>query len=390
MNRLFYYVVFFVFIISPFGLSSSDNPNNAVICKITVNNNLFTFIKSLKKVDVISQDNKNVFHSESKDEYEVILNVGYSTNLESFYAFKNQLDNNTQTSRLLLETEMNEYEIITNSETSFYSPVLIDHNSTYILFVTENFSIVVYDFQTEKIIKQVNSNVPIIKLKKSNTENSVGIEFLVFHEGTYIKQYIKIDSLLYNTNIKIPNLNFVKNIEKPATSQLTSLFSPLSLSYSDFLCFGDSITYGYINKKPAQTLGYVPRLDKMINENLYTANIINEGHPGTQTHEVVGIFDDIIKKYNAKCLLFHYGTNDAIHMETPISSIIFNIRYMIEKSINYGMYPIISTLIPRNGWTGEGILRIRAVQINNRIKTLSDSLQTPIIDFWDIFSSYPA
>jgi len=358
--------------------------------EITVNKQVFTYTKSINNVNVISSDKRIVFHSESTSDYEIILNVGYSTNLKSFYVFKHQLDVNTKKNSLLLETESNKYLIAANFDTAFYSPILVDTNSLYILFITENFTLSIFDFQIGKIIKQICSNVPIFKLQKIKIKNKFKIEYSTFNQNKYVTKNIELENLLYTDNLKI--LSQEKNIENEETLFIKKLKSRailLSLNYKKFLCFGDSITYGYINKEPAQELGYVPRLYKMITDNLYDAYLINEGYPGTLTHEAVDIFDNVIKNHNAKYLLFHYGTNDAIHTEIPVSNVIYNIKYMVEASVRYGMYPIISTLIPRNGWTGIGILRNRAMQINEGIRELSESLQIPIIDFWDLFSLFP-
>ncbi len=388
MKRFIFSLIFFLLLTSILMLEE-NSLKNTIVGKIKINKDVFTYIQSLKKVDVISSNNKIVFHSESKSDYEAILNTGYSTNLGSFYAFKLQLDINTKKNNLILETKTAEYIIKTNSETSFYTPILIDYSSTYILFLTEDFSIVVLDFQTGELIKKVSSDVPIFKLEKLKTEKGVEIKFLAFSQGIYKAKYIDFESFLYDYTTDISKLKYKKSKREPLIRDTPLPTYPHSLSYNDFLCFGDSITYGYINKQPAQSLGYVPRLDIMINENLYSANTINEGYPGTQTYEAVEFFDPILKKHNAKYLLFHYGTNDAIHTEVPISSVLFNIRYMIKSSLDYGMYPIISTLIPRNGWTGVGILRSRAIQINDGIKDIAESLQIPVIDFWNLFSLFP-
>ena len=388
--RKFYILLLMIFLFSTnFLLSVVIDSTNTIRGKIIINNKQFTYIQSLFKIDVYSENNTNVFHSESNDSYENILHFGYSSRLESFYTFKQQLDNKSNIFKLILETKETQYIVVEKSISSFYTPILIDYVNPYICFITENHSIVIVNLNSGKIIKTINFTLPILKLEKLKTKDDIQIKFLAFSNGTYKTRYIGFESIVNSVNPKISVIDNLKTAETPFFQKTPIIIKPLSLNYKKFLCFGDSITYGYINKEPAQELGYVPRLYKMITDNLYDAYLINEGYPGTLTHEAVDIFDNVIKNHNAKYLLFHYGTNDAIHTEIPVSNVIYNIKYMVEASVRYGMYPIISTLIPRNGWTGIGILRNRAMQINEGIRELSESLQIPIIDFWDLFSLFP-
>jgi hypothetical protein len=87
--------------------------------------------------------------------------------------------------------------------------------------------------------------------------------------------------------------------------------------------------------------------------------------------------------------LFHLGTNDVINYDLPTSTVIANIRFIIDTVLRYNMQPVLTTLIPRYGGTREDLKRYRGEIISDGITEISSSLNLPIIDLWNIFLNYP-
>ena len=170
-----------------------------------------------------------------------------------------------------------------------------------------------------------------------------------------------------------------------------SVDAEIALDYKKCVGFGDSITYGLIDKKEAPELGYIPRLQLLLQEWLYDgAEVINEGEPGTVTEEALERIEPVILAHQGKYLLFHYGTNDVIHPESiPTSVTIFNIETMIRKALEYNVQPILTTLIPRSGGKQEELNRQRGLVISEGIKEIAAAFDIPLIDFWTQFLYYP-
>jgi lysophospholipase L1-like esterase len=125
--------------------------------------------------------------------------------------------------------------------------------------------------------------------------------------------------------------------------------------------------------------------------NVYESEVINEGRPATKTTDAILVFDDVIELHNAKYLLFHYGTNDAIRLQIPVSLTLFNITEMMTRAKKYSMLPVLSTLVPRDPAHrfGVGVFKNRAVRISDGIKDIGLALNIPVIDFYTIFSEMP-
>lgn len=123
--------------------------------------------------------------------------------------------------------------------------------------------------------------------------------------------------------------------------------------YHDYTGYGDSITWGTVNKGDS----YIPLLDAMLEKaypgNLYT--IWNAGYPGARTyhllngdpyvHHCPGI-DSILARYPSTMILLMAGTNDIADGD-DYADIRWNLGEMIDRSRAQGVEPILATIIPR-------------------------------------------
>jgi len=352
-----------------------------------VDDQLYRFEKSFDFLNIYDSQNHLVFSSSCQDDDSVILNFGFSQVFHSFFVFKERIDFNPVNYELSLEFENFSLPVILHSETAFYTPLLVEtRGASYVIYISEDFSICVYDLQLKEVLHKVKSETPVIKLVASKLDNRDIVEFYQFAAGKYRKHFFYIDDI--GTN----RINFFPyGYEKDEKKEAGPIQNKILLDYKKFIGFGDSITYGTINKEEAPELGYIPRLQPLLDEQLYKgAEVINEGIPGSQTWEGVERIEPVILTHQGKYLLFHYGTNDVVHLEMPTSAIVFNIKYMIDKALEYHVQPVLTTLIPRNGGAKEDLHRERGLAVSQGIKDLAQSLDIPLIDLWNIFLYYPA
>lgn len=159
-----------------------------------------------------------------------------------------------------------------------------------------------------------------------------------------------------------------------------------------FIAFGDSITYGWMYYKPALDEGYVPRLEVLLKEIFNEPCILNLGVPGEPTWDAVGRAAAAVSSDLALYFLLMEGTNDVMAVEYSMSSSAFNLRQIIKKCLEYGRFPLISTIIPRSGgnWNRwNGFFRKRIFRLNNRIRQISQRFGLILVDNFDTFFSHP-
>ncbi len=359
--------------------------------EIQVVDQLYRFEKNIDFVNIYNSQNRLVFSSSCEDDNMIILNFGFSQVFHSFFVFKEKIDFQPVNYELSLEFENFTIPVIPHSETAFYTPILVEKSDIiYVIYISEDFSIHVYDLHRKELLHQVKSGTPVIKLAVSKIGNRDIVEFYRFVEGKYRKHFFYID------DIETSQIDFFPYQDSHQGTRTQSnpkepIKSEILLDYKKFIGFGDSITYGTINRQETPELGYIPRLQPLLDEGLYKgAKVINEGAPGTQTWEAVARIEPVILTHRGKYLLFHYGTNDVTQLDIPTSAVIFNIRYMIDKALEYHVQPVLTTLIPRNGGPREALHLERGLAVSQGIEDLAQSLDIPVIDLWDIFLYYPA
>ncbi len=269
-----------------------------------------------------------------------------------------------------------------------YSAVIFHFNGKYYLsYLTDDFSIVLIGLE-DGFRKEIKIKKPIYGLHADEKGEKLCLN--VFLKKRYIKKCINYNELLEGKNLFLKKVYLEKfDFEDIFNKKQIEPPSDMKLDYSQYICVGDSITYGYINKQPAPELGYVPRLQELFDSWIKGLTAINEGIPAAKTYTIIEVLDDILFRDNGKTILLHIGTNDIIHLDIPVETTLFNFNYIVDTMLNGERLPITSTLIPRNGWFGGGIFKKRALEVCDGIRETAEKNSLPMIDFWEIFSNYP-
>ena len=363
--------------------------------------NMYSYEKhnlNLKKTKVIEIDNSNyIFEFDyssacvkfkgnvifkdyaEKDEY--IVDLGYSQLERKFYTLKIRYYNDIYNVILNLD---NKRIVSENIYYMIYSPKMIEYDKrNYILFLNQYNQLEIRDLSL-KLIKRLSFNTVMNEFKVIKENNVLYIKFKSYYKRRINKLKIRFKDLLMNEN---PDFDVL--FDKKEISPIMKRYFSNDLNYYNFLCFGDSITYGYINHQPMPELGYVPRLEIMFDADVYDGNFINEGYPGTTTYQALEFYKEVFQKHLPKYILYHYGTNDLVFLELTVAGTLNNIENMVKFYLENGSVPVLSTLIPRSGFFGTGVFRARAIAICEGIKEIVKRYDLFYVDFWEIFSNYP-
>jgi len=152
--------------------------------------------------------------------------------------------------------------------------------------------------------------------------------------------------------------------------------------YSEFLAFGDSITYG---SRDDNNMSYPAYLSQMIKEK-YNQRLFfdNAGIPGETSTEAVKRAYSLIK--NSKCyeVLFFEGTNDAKDsVQTNLEVYKFNLEYIVDtcKAFNKKLY--LATIPDLNGF-GAPDYSVRSQEriycYNKIVIHVSEKYKLPLLD----------
>jgi lysophospholipase L1-like esterase len=162
------------------------------------------------------------------------------------------------------------------------------------------------------------------------------------------------------------------------------------LNENAYIGFGDSITFGMIDYRDAPELGYIPRLDALLDANFGPSEVINEGWPGEVTEQGLARMSAVISAHEARFLLLMEGTNDVVFRRISMDTTVFNLEEMIKICGEYGVFVVLSTIIPREDhrWY-KPFFRDRIFELNDKIRDLAVKLEVSFVDMFDIFYSYP-
>jgi len=358
--------------------------------QLLVHNKIHKYLSSDRFITIQDNQNQIVYqvYVHQKDSH--ILGFGFCKRLDSFYSLKGIWEGPRSKYQLLLNFASANLNKLISADTPFYTPILIEDEKLFLFYITEGFSLVVYDLEADKCHRVIQFNTPIIELAADGPY----ISFLNFIDGKY-KEIKCLASAIIEGN-PLNQIPIKKNSRAgnkiwrwDETPKTRGIHPVLTLDYRKFMGFGDSITEGYINSQPAPNLGYIPRLQGFIDTYLYAGEVINEGLGGRLTAKAADVFESLILKHMSKYLLLHIGTNDIIFLQTPLDSIIFNIKYMINKGLHYRVQLVLSTLIPRNTKYITPLQWQRAIEVSEYIRKQSKDLDIPYVDFWQIFYEYP-
>ena len=256
----------------------------------------------------------------------------------------------------------------------------------------------------------LNNETPVVVwVKSSKRGNEIYVKFF---EGDNWSRGIRVSFLGINNFPKIicegekigliwNSLNEIKakilyvnqmrslSCTYPMSYNARIIYNPL-LQENKYIGFGDSITYGYINHEPFPEKGYIPRLKDMLNSNFGATEVLNEGFQGEITQNGLSRIEAVIENDSAQYLLLMEGTNDVVFMEISMDTTAFNLREMIKKCIEYGVFPSIATILPRKDWVWYfDFFRKRIFYLNDRIKEIANEFSIPLTDQFTAFLNYP-
>jgi len=165
-----------------------------------------------------------------------------------------------------------------------------------------------------------------------------------------------------------------------------------SLNPNKYIAFGDSITYGcgYGTCEHNPPIGYPPRLEKLLNRRIGPSQVVNRGVPGEETPEGILRIDEVLQEEEARYILLNEGTNDVIHSEYPLSVTEECLRGLIERSLSFGTYVVLSTLIPRKDWFWYApYFHQKLISIVKLQRKLAKEYSLPLADFFKAFTDNP-
>jgi lysophospholipase L1-like esterase len=155
-----------------------------------------------------------------------------------------------------------------------------------------------------------------------------------------------------------------------------------------FIAFGDSITYGWMGG-PVPEKSYIPRLEVLLESLFVNPNVLNRGIPSEATWEAVSRVTDVITTDLSLYFLLMEGTNDVSTLDYSMETTAFNLTQIINTCTKYGVFPLLSTIIPRSGERDTALTRQRTISLNNKIKQIALNLYVMDVDNFTAFSSFP-
>ncbi len=188
--------------------------------------------------------------------------------------------------------------------------------------------------------------------------------------------------------VKQVTLNAPPAAFDPIPEEIMQIQSP-HLEANSFIAFGDSITYGSMNG-PFQGKGYPPRLQELLDDDFQDPVVLNRGMPGEGTWEAVSRIHSVINADLALYLLLKEGTNDVSTLSYSMETTTFNLRQILTTSLDAGMFPLISTIIPRAGSRWTAIYQQRTNDLNSRIAALAAEIYVMPVHNYSAFINFPA
>lgn len=334
-------------------------------------------------VEIRDSRNRVVFQARDAAPQAVALACGHSESF-GFYAFFQREAVDATAKRLVMISSKHRESAAITSQMDIYSPVLVSDPGDVVVAVTEGFRLVAWELHSGRKIWEKTFPAPVVNPRRVMTDQGEILRFSSFSHGRYREFHFFTGPGFPPRRIFGPEDDEDEPRESPAEPEIPGSHS--------ILAFGDSITYGYVDYTPAPELGYVPRLQELLDAEYNDVFILNRGNPGETTVMAMNRFETVLNQDRSDYLLFHEGTNDfVIRPDIPVDTTLFNIRTMMETALDLEMSPVLSTIIPRDPdhSSGSGINRLRAEAIRDGIRIIAVDLSLPLIDFWNIFEQYP-
>ncbi|MBN1938613.1 MAG: SGNH/GDSL hydrolase family protein [Candidatus Aminicenantes bacterium] len=159
---------------------------------------------------------------------------------------------------------------------------------------------------------------------------------------------------------------------------------------SEYIGFGDSITFGYINRQEAPDRGYIPRLDRKLDTVFGPTTVVNSGYPGEHTIEGLARIDSVLAAQQGRYLLLMEGTNDVKNISTSIPTSLYNLKEICRRCLAANVMPLLATVIPRRDDIWEyAYYQERHYALEAGIRALAPQLAIPLVEMEQAFNDYP-
>lgn len=159
-----------------------------------------------------------------------------------------------------------------------------------------------------------------------------------------------------------------------------------ALDEARYIGFGDSITYGTIDSEFHPDLGYIPRLQDLLNQSFGPTTVFNEGVPSEITLTGMARLGGVLANDQARFILILEGTNDTITKIWSLEASAFNLREMTRQCLAAGVLPALATLLPR---VDRNAKPARVLDLNQEIRSIAAEMAVPLVDLYRAFLVYP-
>jgi lysophospholipase L1-like esterase len=194
--------------------------------------------------------------------------------------------------------------------------------------------------------------------------------------------------LIHTEVLLLSELVQKNSIQSDETEVKTTRYT--TLDENKYMGFGDSITYGMINYEYTPELGYIPRLESHLRTAFGPTHVINEGWPGELTHQGLARITAVLEKHKARYFLLMEGTNDVIFNHISMDTTAYNLEQMLQICHDRGVFPILSTIIPRKDYRWENpFYKQRIFDLNDKIRDLAERGKVAFVDMFDIYFYWP-
>lgn len=358
----------------------------------------YQYLRDAQRV-VVSHVGRTIWEAICPDNRHVMLGFDYSPRQSSFVAFFGVYQ--AGAAQLVMESGVGRQVLAESPQYEFYSPLLVEEGErSCVLFIDEAFSIRAIDpaDNSQRIIYSGNS--PLMELISSHFNGQSVIGVRRFEGGRYVSYCFPTHELFSGQQVdlhllpsSIPSATPIENKEDIQRLRGATTLPAPGRNPAVFVAFGDSITEGG-NCEPNKIPSFVVRLNRALGNVIPGVEVENAGLGKEGTLAGLERFEGVIRRTNCGYFYYMEGTNDSVAWDYPLSVVLRNIRYVLERCIELGVQPIPATLLPFDA-SYERVQKMpwaieRARKIAEGVREIAASLDLPLADCYRLFAEYPA
>ncbi len=371
---------------------------------------IFHFEKTYFWLKIYDAHNHLKFQWDVEDRDTVLKGFDFSETRQGFVIFIETFDPEARVYTLAMQGPSVRVLVTNRSEKASYSPIVIEGKDVAetVVYIEEGATLVTFDPVKRLVLDREAFDKPIFDLGKQKIEGIDHLTFKQLDRGVVRSFKRRFQRTAPHKHPLVP-MEQRDDFEAQLPHEGEAGESPIDypLNPRAILGFGDSITYGKIWADLVPHLGYVPRLELLVNEQFFPGGdgyVINEGNPGETIHAYPEKLRDrpdkiatlrykgVLENHLAKYLLLHEGTNDTRFYDYDLQLVYNDLQWMVDLALDMGIQPVLSTLIPKDIDYYPSVRSLdleRGRKISVFIRTLGEELDLPVVDFWEIFSNHP-